>query len=78
MSRQDVLVLPRESVRTREDGQKEVMVVVNKRILHQLVKTGISDQDNVEIAGGLTAYELVVQDGSLDLAEKTRVKIPGM
>jgi HlyD family secretion protein len=77
MSRQDVLVLPRESVRTREDGQKEVMVVVNKRIQHQLVKTGISDQDNVEITGGLTADELVVRDGSLDLAEKTRVKLPG-
>ena len=76
MSRQDVLVLPRESVRTREDGQKEVMVVVNKRIQHQLVKTGISDQDNVEITDGLTADELVVRDGSLDLAEKTRVKIP--
>lgn len=78
MSRQDVLVLPRESVRTREDGQKEVMVVVNKRIQHQLVKTGISDQDNVEITGGLTADELVVRDGSLDLAEKTRVKLPGV
>lgn len=74
MSRENVLVLPRESVRTREDGQ--VMVVVNKRIQHQLVKTGISDQDNVEITGGLTADELVVRDGSLDLAEKTRVKIP--
>jgi len=78
MSRQNVLVLPRESVRTREDGQKEVMVVVNKRIQHQLVKTGISNQDNVEITGGLTADELVVRDGSLDLAEKTRVKIPGV
>jgi HlyD family secretion protein len=52
------------------------MVVVNKRIQHQLVKTGISDQDNVEITGGLTADELVIRDGSLDLAEKTRVKLP--
>lgn len=74
MTRQDVLVLPRESVRTRPDGQKEVMVVINKQIQHKLVKTGISDQENVEITGGLTADELVVRDGSLDLAEKTRVK----
>jgi HlyD family secretion protein len=74
MSRQDILVLPRESVRTREDGQKEVMVVVNKRIQHVLVKTGISDQENVEITSGLTTDELVVRDGSLNLAEKTRVK----
>ena len=78
MSRQDVLVLPRESVLTREDGQKEVMVVVNKRIQHQIVKTGISDQDYVEITGGLTEDELVVRDGSLDLAEKTRVKLTGV
>jgi HlyD family secretion protein len=76
MSRQDVLVLPRESVRTREDGQKEVMVVANKRIQHRLIKTGISNQDNVEITGGLTTDELVVRDGSLDLSEKTRVKLP--
>ncbi len=74
MTRQDVLVLPRESVRTRPDGQKEVMVVINKQIQHKLVKTGISDQENVEITGGLTADELVVRDGSLELAEKTRVK----
>lgn len=74
MTRQDVLVLPRESVRTRPDGQKEVMAVINKQIQHKLIKTGISDQENVEITGGLTADELVVRDGSLDLAEKTRVK----
>ncbi|MDD2553433.1 MAG: efflux RND transporter periplasmic adaptor subunit [Desulfotomaculaceae bacterium] len=74
MTRQNVLVLPRESVRTRADGQKEVMVVVNKQIRRQLVKTGISDQENVEIIGGLSTDELVVRDGSLDLAEKARVK----
>ena len=74
MTRQNVLVLPREAVRTRTDGQKEVMVVINKRIQHQLVKTGISDQENIEITGGLTADELVVRDGSLSLSENTRVK----
>ncbi len=74
LTRQNVLVLPREAVRTRADGQKEVMVVINKRIQRQLVKTGISDQENIEITGGLTADELVVLDGSLSLSEKTRVK----
>ncbi|TEB12350.1 efflux RND transporter periplasmic adaptor subunit [Pelotomaculum propionicicum] len=74
MSRQDVLTLPRESVRTREDGQKEVMLVIEKRIKHQLVKTGISDQENVEISSGLTAEDQVVRDAGLNLAEKTRVK----
>ncbi|MDD4334419.1 MAG: efflux RND transporter periplasmic adaptor subunit [Desulfotomaculaceae bacterium] len=74
MTRQDVLVLPREAVRTRADGQKEVMVVVNKHIQHRPVKTGISDQENIEIAGGLTTDELVIRDGSLNLTEKTRIK----
>ncbi|MFX4261903.1 efflux RND transporter periplasmic adaptor subunit [Pelotomaculum propionicicum] len=74
MTSQNILVLPRESVRTRTDGQKEVMVVVNKHILYKPVKTGISDQENIEITGGLTVDEIVVRDGSLSLSEKTRVK----
>ncbi len=73
-TRQDVPVLPREAVRTLAGGQKEVMVVIDKRIQYRTVQTGISDQENIEITGGLTTDELVVLDGSLNLAEKTRVK----
>ncbi len=74
LSRTDVLVAPRESVITRGDGQKEVAVVSKGRISYQLIETGINDQDNIEVAGGLKEGDLIVRDGSLGLKEKTKVK----
>ncbi|KUK54675.1 MAG: Efflux transporter, RND family, MFP subunit [Desulfotomaculum sp. 46_296] len=74
LSRTDVLIVPRESVITRGDGQKEVAVVNNGRISYQLIETGINDQDNIEVAGGLKEGDLVVRDGSLGLKENTKVK----
>ncbi|OPX86892.1 efflux RND transporter periplasmic adaptor subunit [Pelotomaculum sp. PtaB.Bin117] len=74
LSRQDILTLPREAVRTTGDGQKEVMVVINKKVYHRPVQTGISDQNNIEITGGLSAGDEVVKDGSLALKEKSKVK----
>ncbi|GAB6273773.1 MAG: efflux RND transporter periplasmic adaptor subunit [Peptococcaceae bacterium] len=75
--RQNVLVLPREAVCTTEDGQKEVLAVINGRILRRIVRTGISDHENIEITSGLTAGKTVVRDGSLDLKEKEKVKAVG-
>lgn len=74
LSRQDVLVVPREAVRTMDDGRKEVMVVVGGQLRHRLVETGIADQINVEIVSGLKAGDEVVRDASLDLQENARVK----
>ncbi len=74
LSRQNTLVLPREAVRTAPDGHKEVMVVLNNKVQHQQVQTGISDQDSIEIISGLAAGDLVVKDSSLDLAEGLRIK----
>lgn len=74
VSRSDVLVLPRESVRTAADGSKEVLSIVGGRVRHQKVQTGISDRRHVEITEGLQAGDLVVRDSSLDLKEKAKVK----
>lgn len=73
-TRQDVLVIPREAVRTLKDGGKEVMVVKDNRVEHRPVKTGIGDRENIEITEGLAAGELIIRDGNLDLKENTRVK----
>ncbi|HOV79748.1 MAG TPA: efflux RND transporter periplasmic adaptor subunit [Bacillota bacterium] len=73
-SRQDVLVLPREAVRTAKDGQKEVMAVVDGRARRRVVQTGLSDRENVEIVDGLAPGDYVVRDGSLDMAEGTKIK----
>ena len=69
-----VLVLPREAVRTTGDGQREVSVVVNDRVEHRPVQTGLSDQVMIEITGGLEEGDVVVRDGGLELKEKTKVK----
>lgn len=74
LTRQDVLVLPREAVRTTEDGRKEVMAVVDGQVRYRLVETGIADQLNVEIVSGLKVGDEIVRDGSLDLPENARVK----
>lgn len=72
--RQNVLVLPRESVRTAADGSKEVLLVADDRVSHKTVQTGLGDNDNIEITGGLKGRDIVVKDASLDLAENTRIK----
>lgn len=74
LQRDNVPVVPREAVRTTAGGQKELMVVVNNRVQRRTVQTGVSDQESIEITGGLTAGEQIIRDGSLDLAEKTKVK----
>ena len=71
---QDVLVIPRESVRTLKDGGKEVMVVIDNRVEHRPVQTGIGDRENIEITKGLAAGELIIRDGNLDLKENARIK----
>lgn len=73
-TRRDVLVIPREAVRTLKDGGKEVMVVTDNRVKHRPVKTGIGDRENIEITKGLTAGDVIIRDGNLDLKDNTRVK----
>ena len=71
----DVLVIPRESVRTVEGDQKEVMAVMAGKIEHRLIKTGASDADLVEILDGLKEGDIVIRDAGLDLKENQKVKI---
>jgi len=75
LNRTDVLLVPRESVITRGDGQKEVAVVNKGRIHYQLIETGINDQENIEITSGLKEGAIIVRDGNLGLKENTKVKI---
>lgn len=74
LHKENVLVLPREAVRTTKNGQKEVLAVINNRVKHQPVEIGMSDRNYIEITGGLNEGTLVIKDASLDLKENTRVK----
>ncbi len=74
LTHKDVPVIPREAVHTLQGGSKEVMVVIDNRVEHRPVKTGIGDRENIEITEGLAAGDVIIRDGSLDLKENTRVK----
>ena len=74
-TRDGVLVLPREAVRTTGDGQREVSVVVKDRVEHRPVQTGLSDQVMIEITGGLEEGDVVVRDGGLELKERQRLSL---
>lgn len=74
MTRSNVLHVPLETLITRADGQKEVMVVANNLVTRCTVNTGIGNREKVEITGGLEAGDVIVKDGSLALPDKAKVK----
>lgn len=74
LRKQNIPILPRESVRSTKDGQREVMIVVDGRVQHRQISTGISNREYIEITGGLKTGDLVVRDGSLNLGEQAKVK----
>jgi len=74
LKKEGVLVVPREAVRTNNEGGGEMMVVAGGRVRHRAVRTGIGDRENIEITGGLAAGDRVIRDGSLNLPENSRVK----
>lgn len=73
-ARRNVLVLPRESVRSLKDGGKEVMVVEKGRVHHRSVQTGLDNSEHIEIVAGIKAGEQIIADGSLAFKENARIK----
>lgn len=72
--RKNVLLVPRQAVRTLENGKQQVMLVQDNRVKYQFVTVGINDKDNVEVISGLKEGLAVIRDGGVDLADNTRVK----
>ncbi len=73
--KENILLIPRESVITSPDGSKQVMAVVNNRVVIRKVSTGLYDTRSVEITEGLEAGEQIVRDGSTSLKANTKVKV---
>ncbi len=73
--KEDILLIPRESVITSPDGSKQVMVIVNNRAVVRKVSTGLFDTRSVEITEGLEAGDQIVRDGSGSLKANAKVKI---
>jgi len=72
-AKQGILTVPRESVQGTA-GNEQVLLIVSGKIKHQVVKTGLRGQDNIEIRSGLQAGDVIVRDASTDIADNTRVK----
>lgn len=67
--------LPRTAIRVNIQGQNEVLAVVQGRIQHLKVQTGLKNPELVEIRSGLKMGQTVVRDASTDIKENARVKI---
>jgi len=74
LRKEDVILLPRESIRLTEDGHYRVLVVNEGRIEERLIEIGEKNQQWVEVTKGIKVGETVVRDGSLELKEGSRVK----
>ncbi|MGE5391206.1 MAG: efflux RND transporter periplasmic adaptor subunit [Deltaproteobacteria bacterium] len=72
-SRSGILTVPREAVQGTA-GNEKVMLLVNNRIKHQDIKTGLRNGDDIEIKSGLKPGDVIIQDASEDIADDTRVK----
>ena len=73
--REDVIVLPRQAIFSDSVGQKRVMLVVDNKVRHVSVKTGLMDNINIEITNGLNVDDLVIRDANKTINENTRVRV---
>lgn len=74
LSKEDVLIVPREAVINDEDGNKQVILIEKGRVKYVSIETGLQDRTNVEIISGLDVGQKIVLDGSSLLKEGTKVK----
>jgi HlyD family secretion protein len=71
----NALLVPSEAILTASDGSTSVMVVGPRDHAHQTdVKTGIREDDEVQIVSGLKAGERIVTEGAYGLPDGTKVK----
>ena len=72
----DALTVPASAVLTESDGTTSVMVIGNDERAHQRdVKTGVRQDNQVQIVSGLKAGERVVTTGAYGLPDNTRVQL---
>jgi len=72
----DALVIPRDSVVTREKSQG-VFIIQDQKAVFQKVETGIQDNDEIQIRSGLSDVAFVVTQGQYDLQSGSLVAVQG-
>lgn len=72
----NALVVPAEAILTAPDGTTSVMVIGKDGKAHQTaVKTGIKDDDDVQILSGLSVGDQVVTTGAYGLPDGAKVTV---
>src|SRR5690349_12916751 len=72
----DALTVPASAVLTESDGTTSVMVIGDDSRAHQHdVKTGVHQENQIQIVSGLKAGERVVTAGAYGLPDNTRVQL---
>ena len=72
----NALTVPASAVLTESDGTTSVMVIGSDGRAHQHdVKTGVRQDNQVQIVGGVSAGERVVTVGAYGLPDNTRVQV---
>lgn len=72
----DALKVPVNALLTAQDGGKSVMIVGTDGVAHKKsVEIGIQDAGEVQITNGLSAGDLVINQGAYGLDEGTKVKV---
>jgi len=72
----DALTVPASAVLTESDGTTSIMVIGNDGRAHQRdVKTGVRQDNQVQIVSGLKAGERIVTTGAYGLPDNTRVQL---
>ena len=72
----DAIAVPAESVLTAQDGTTTVMVIGADKRAHQTsVRTGIRQQDKIQIIEGVQEGQRVISTGAYALPDKTKVTV---
>ncbi len=72
----DALVVPAEAILSAADGTNSVMVIGNDRVAHAVaVRTGVRQDDDLQILSGLQPGQQVVTQGAYGLPDGAKVTI---
>jgi multidrug efflux pump subunit AcrA (membrane-fusion protein) len=74
--REEVLVVPRESV-TERDGRRVVFVIEGQKVSQREVVVGLGDDRIVEIRQGVGPDDRVVVRGLETLTDEAKVRVTG-
>lgn len=69
-----VLAIPRASL-VGSIKNPQVYVVKNNQAVLKNIQTGISSKDQIEVLSGLTAGELIIVSGQINLENNTKVTV---